>query len=111
MKKLLFLLAAWPLFAQSPVFTDFSPTVVGIAVGANHCTIWARLPGAWPTEVACYTGAAIAQIQVASVGEKMEGSFPMADGGIITWIILPSGVYQFCAGNAAGVTAAKQGTF
>jgi hypothetical protein len=107
----LFVVLAFPIFAQAPVFNNFNPTTQGVTIGTERCTIWAKLAGPWPTEVACYNGTTVTQIQVGLTGTVMLGSYKSASGMLVTWIIQPSGAWQLAAQTSAGVEAKTQGVF
>ncbi len=116
MKRLLALLIAIPLFAQSTaVFTQFTPTSWGFVIGPAHCYAWNKLAPPWVTEIACY-GPGLQQVQAQIAGQTMVGDFRSADGEF-TWLFTPSvagadGVsYQIVGTPKGGISVVQTGTF
>ncbi len=115
-KRLLALIVAIPLFAQSTAtFTKFTATSWGIAVGASHCYAWNKLAAPWVTEIACYA-LALNQVQAQVAGQILSGDFRSVDGDF-TWIFSPSISgngqvdYQIVATPKGGTSLQSTGTF
>lgn len=97
------------------VFNDFSPTIKGITIGNAHVYLWGRLAAPWSVEAAAYIDGVVKSIQVCAPGCGMVGSFPLPDGGIFTWVIIPTGPdamnWQLTAKPSGGAEILQKGTF
>ena len=117
MKRLILLLVGFPILAQTgAVFTQFTPTSWGIAIGPTHCYAWSKLAKPWVTEIACYDSGGLQQVSAQTAGKTMAGHFTSTDGDF-TWIFSPSAStpgavdYQITAGPAVGASLLETGTF
>lgn len=95
------------------VFTDYSPTIKGMAIGPAQCFFWSQLPPpGYPLEIACRVNGTYHQIQIGDHAAITFGGFgycedgtilasvsstiaipnckPGVAGGNFTWIITPS---------------------
>ncbi len=101
---------------MTPVFTQFTPTSWGIAIGPSHCYAWNKLAAPWVTEIAGYDVTGLQQVQAQGAGKTMQGDFRSADGEF-TWLFSPSASvpgavdYQIVATSADGISLLSTGTF
>lgn len=109
--------ACLPARAQAvAVFTQFTPTVIRMTIGASVCTAWSQLPAPWPLIIYCTSPTGYAMLP-ASVSQTTTWDWRSADGAF-TWQIQPSKMlgapaldWQIVGTPTGGTETMKAGTF
>lgn len=108
--------ACMPTGAQAvAVFTQFSPTVIRMTIGASMCTAWSQLPAPWPLIIYCIGPGGYAMFP-GSNGQTTTWDWRDASG-TFTWSIKPSKTapapaldWDLAATPAGGTETRKTGT-
>lgn len=91
MKLITLLLFTLPIFSQTAVYNNFSPTVQGITVGNYHCYLFMHTANIKPYEFesACYKDNILQTIQVSLPGVPITQFFNFS-GGYIGYLLKPN---------------------
>lgn len=81
--------------AWGAAITNYTPTVMKVAVGVFYCNVYFHYPGnKWDFEAACFDqGGANVYIQVntAALTATHTEQILLPDGSIIAWLLVPTG--------------------
>lgn len=98
--------------ALGATITNYTPTVMKVAVGAFYCNVYFHYPGnKWDYEAACYDAGGnnvYTQVNTAALTATHEEALQLPDGSIVAWLLVPTGqgtyMYQIQAQDPSSLT-------